>query len=313
MAQSSSTNTSAQRKVWLVTGCSSGLGKHIACAVLARGDKIIATARQLSDLDYIKDQPGGTGRAHCITLDVTASSERIQKEIDKAIEHFGRIDVLVNNAGYVLSGVLEQISDEELRNQMNTNFFGAISVTRCILPYMRKAHSGVILFMGSISGWYGVGAGSPYSASKFAIEGAAESLARETAHLNIRTHILVLGQFRTNILSSMRKAGPLCPTTGLADYDFIKTEMAVRHKETHGKQPGDPRAAAEKVVDIGRMENLSEAEQQGLDSLRIPLGTDSIQVMQTKCEQTLQHLKAWSKFAASTDYEGVEAVPSYLR
>lgn len=217
---------------------------------------------------------------------------------------------------------------------MDTNFFGAVAVTRCVLPYMRKARSGVILFMGSISGWYGVGAGGPYSASKFAIEGetpnmlvrsmaleqttkvilgVAESLARETMHLNIRIHVLVLGQFRTNILSSMRKAGTLEPTTAFADYDSIKTEMAVRHKETHGKQPGDPHLAAEKVVDIGRIENLSEAEQQGLASLYIPLGTDAIQVMQTKCEQTLQYLKVWGNFAASTDHEGVEAVPSYLR
>lgn len=111
----------------------------------------------------------------------------------------------------------------------------------------------------------------------------------------------------------MRKAGPLDSTSGLADYKPIKTEIAARHKETHGKQPGDPHLAAEKVVDIGRIEHLSEAERRGLASLRIPLGTDAIQVIKTKCEQTLQHLKVWGRFAGSTDFESVEAVPSYLR
>lgn len=109
MAQPESSKIPAQPKVWLVTGCSSGLGQHIVCAVLARGDKIIATARRLSDLDYVKDLPGGSERAHCITLDVTASSEQIQEKIDQSIDCVGRIDVLVNNAGFVLSGVLEEL------------------------------------------------------------------------------------------------------------------------------------------------------------------------------------------------------------
>ncbi|KAH7083499.1 hypothetical protein BKA63DRAFT_503120 [Paraphoma chrysanthemicola] len=313
MAQSDLSQPSPRSKVWLVTGCSSGLGQRIVCAVLARGDKIIATARRLSDLDYIKDQAGGTERGYCITLDVTSSGEQIQNEIDKAIEHFGCIDVLVNNAGFVVSGVWEELSDQDVQSQMDTNFFGALKVTRSVLPYMRKARSGVILFMGSISGWYGVGAGGPYSASKFAIEGAAESLARETVHLNIRTHVLVLGLFRTDILSSKRKAGLLKPSTGLADYNAIKTHLADRHKVTHDNQPGDPGLAAERVVDIARMENLTDTEMQGLDSLRIPLGTDALRVMKTKCEQTMEHMSVWGSFAGSTDYEGVDDVLSYLR
>lgn len=146
-----------------------------------------------------------------------------------------------------------------------------------------------------------------------ALLGAAECLARETAHLNIRTHILVLGQFRTNILASNRKAGSLDSTTGLSDYDIVKSEMSDRHKETHGKQPGNPLLAADRVVDIARKENLSDAERQGLTSLRVPLGTDALQVMQTKCEQTLEQLNVWGRFAGSTDYEGEVGVPSYLR
>ena len=106
MAQS---DISGRSRVWLVTGCSSGLGRHLACAILARGDRVIATARRLSDLHYVSSQEGGKDRAHCITLDVTAPYDEICAKINHAIEHFGRIDVLVNNAGFVVSGVWEEL------------------------------------------------------------------------------------------------------------------------------------------------------------------------------------------------------------
>jgi NAD(P)-dependent dehydrogenase (short-subunit alcohol dehydrogenase family) len=182
-----------------VTGCSSGLGRHLVSAILARGDKVIATARRISDLDYMYSIDGGKERALGITLDVTEPYDKLKEKLDKAIERFGSIDILVNNAGFLISGVWEEIrygivaetigccypcilfsmmliwscfnSYEETSRQMETNFFGAMKVTRCVLPRFRKARSGVILFMGSIAGWHGVGAGGPYSVSKFALEG----------------------------------------------------------------------------------------------------------------------------------------------
>lgn len=185
--------------------------------------------------------------------------------------------------------------------------------------------------MGSISGWLGVGAGGPYSASKFALQGnnlpsptshsreriaylylgAAECLAQETVHVGIRTHVLVLGQFRTNILDFSRKEGVLEPTS-LSDYDCVKREMFDRHSETHGRQPGDPKLAVQRILDIARMENLTEEERTSLP-LYIPLGTDALSVLQMKCTQTLESLKAWEKFAKSTDFAGESAVPSYIR
>ena len=122
---------------------------------------------------------------------------------------------------------------------------------------------------------------------------------------------MVLGQFRTEILDDRRKAGVLDPT-GLADYDSIKTEMSDRHRETHGKQPGDPELAAEKVLDIVRLENLSENEKENLP-LRIPLGSDALGIMRLKCTQPLQSLEIWESFVPGTDYPDTDAVPSYYR
>ncbi|KAF2014070.1 NAD(P)-binding protein [Aaosphaeria arxii CBS 175.79] len=309
MASINASRSSARQLVWLVTGCSSGLGQQIALAILAHDDCVIATARQLTDLEYLNTIEGGRERAYCTSLDVTNPCDRIHEQLKKAIAYFGRVDVLVNNAGFVVSGVWEEVSDAEVRQQFETNFFGTMKVTRCVLPYMRNARSGVILFMGSIAGWHGVGAGGPYSASKFAIEGAAESLSKEVSHLGIRTHVLVLGQFRTNILEESRKCGTV-DLIGIQEYDAIKAEMVVRHKKTHGKQPGDPKAAAERVLDIARLENLSEKERIGL-GLRVPLGSDAIDVIQLKCSKTLDSLEKWVDFAHSTDFPISEHLPSY--
>lgn len=141
--------------------------------------------------------------------------------------------------------------------------------------------------------------------------GAAECLAKESAHLSIRTHILVLGQFRTGILDEKKKGGILDPTS-ISDYDCIKLDMANRHKETHGKQPGDPELAVQRVMDIARLENLTEDERANLP-LRIPLGTDALGVMRLKCTDTLMSLEKWERFAQSTDFSDGCAVPSYIR
>ncbi|PSN68624.1 NAD(P)-binding protein [Corynespora cassiicola Philippines] len=311
MEQADASQMSAQSWVWLVTGCSSGLGRHLVGAILARGDRVIATARRHQDLDYLSDLEGSKERVHRVTLDVTEPYDQVRTKLEKAADHFGSIDVLVNNAGFVLSGVWEETSDEELHRQFETNFFGAIRVTRCVLPYMRSARSGVILFMGSISGWYGVGAGGPYSASKFAIEGAAECLSKETSHLGIRTHVLVLGQFRTDILKQDRKSGILHPTE-ICDYHGIKNEMDKRHTQTNGKQPGDPRIAAERIVDLARLEDFSEEKKSSLP-LRIPLGSDALEIIRLKCHQTLESLGPWEHFAQSTDFTYSVNISSYLR
>ncbi|KAK1763976.1 hypothetical protein QBC33DRAFT_548460 [Phialemonium atrogriseum] len=293
---------------WLVTGCSSGFGRCLVPAIIARGDRVIATARRLSDLEYVKGIP----RAKALELDITAPESVVHAKVDEAISSFGGLDVLVNNAGYVLSGVWEELSEEETKRQFDTNFFGSLKMTRCVLPHMRSQRSGTILFMSSISGWHGVGAGGPYSASKFALEGAVECLQKETCHLGISVHLLVVGQFRTSILNVKQKSAVLDHDSGIADYAVVKREMARIHAVTDGAQPGDPALAAERIVDIARGENLPE-RRVGRLPLRIPIGSDAVDIMKLKCCETLEVLEEWEGFAGSTDFPDKDELPSYYR
>lgn len=201
---------------------------------------------------------------------------------------------------------------------------------------MRSQDSGTIFFMGSISGWHGVAGGGPYSASKFALEGnitflpnasmrvqpgllicfcglgAVECLAKETQHLGIRVHLLVIGQFRTNILDISKKKAELDPEQGEPCYAAIKADMARIHAATTGAQPGDTAMAAERIVDLAQNMYLPGGKVSQLP-LRIPLGSDAVAVMRRKCEATLHSLEAWQSFAQSTDFQNMPAVPSYLR
>ncbi|EKG17498.1 Short-chain dehydrogenase/reductase SDR [Macrophomina phaseolina MS6] len=296
-------------RVWLVTGCSSGLGRELVIAILARGDKVIPTARSLSDLDYIHAINGVADRYHPLELDVTMPELELLVKVRKAVAHMGRIDVLVNNAGFVMSGVWEEISEDDTRRQFETNLYGALKMVRCVLPTMRVQRSGKILFMGSIAGWHGVAAGGPYSASKSALEGAAECLSRETMHLGIRVHVFVLGMFRTGILNPGNKNKTLNSTT-IQDYATVQAELRGRQQDSDGKQPGDPTLAAQKMMDAVALMYASTAPL----PQRIPLGSDALTVIKRKCEDTLEGLKGWEAFASSTDFADSSSLgPSYYR
>ncbi|KAH6975141.1 hypothetical protein BKA56DRAFT_633874 [Ilyonectria sp. MPI-CAGE-AT-0026] len=295
-------------KVWLVTGCSSGFGECLVPAILARGDKVIATARQVSDLEYLRD----VKNVEAIQLDVTAPNEVLCSKVEEAVAKFGTIDVLVNNAGYVLSGVWEELSYEDVKRQFDTNFFGALNLTRAVLPIMRAKRTGTVLFMGSIAGWHAVAAGGAYSASKFALEGAVESLAKEVQPIGIRVHIFVLGQFRTKILDAKNKKGKLDADVGIQEYAEIKKRIDDIHAVTQAAQPGDPLLAVERIVDIARLENLAEQQANSLP-LRIALGSDAVDTMKRKCLETLETLNNWDSFSCSTDFSDAKALPGYYR
>ncbi|KAH6869052.1 hypothetical protein B0T10DRAFT_611659 [Thelonectria olida] len=294
-----------EAKVWLITGCSSGFGRCLIPAVLARGDKVIATARQISDLSYIDDE-----NVKVLSLDVTATQDELHRKALEAKSAFGRIDVLMNNAGYVVSGVWEELSPEDAMNEFKTNFFGALNVTRAVLPFMRSRKTGAILFMGSIAGWHNVGGGGAYGASKSALEGAVESLSQEVEPLGIRVHIFVLGRFRTNILDAKNKRSKLDAEKGFADYAEVKKKLANMHIATQGAQVGDPLRAAERIVDIARVENITKEQAANLP-LRIPLGAEAVVIMRKKCEDTLALLEKWAEFSASADFQDAKAIPDY--
>ncbi|KAM0189304.1 hypothetical protein ACHAPI_010070 [Fusarium lateritium] len=282
-----STKETQEPKIWLVTGCSSGLGRCLVSAILARGDKVIATARQLSTIEELQHPD----RVKVLSLDVTSSQSILETKVQEAIAFFGRVDVLVNNAGYVESGVWEELSHENTLRGFETNFFGAMNVTRAILPSMRSRKSGTIMFMGSIAG-------------------AAESLSREVLDLGIRVHIFVIGRFRTGILGEKSKSDKLSTQEGIDDYIDAKTSLAQSLTASHGRQPGDPTRAAEKIVDIGKMENLT-SRQTATMPLRIPLGAEAVAVMRQKSLDTLALLDTWSRFSAEADFEDAQALSAF--
>ncbi|KAG7108041.1 Oxidoreductase calM like protein [Verticillium longisporum] len=296
-------------RVLLLTGCSSGFGRELVKAATSRGDKVIATARKVRDLDYCSD----ITNAKVLELDVTAPQSDLDAKIPEAVALFGRIDVKVNNAGYVLSGVWEELNPDQVQAQFDTNLFGPLNLTRAVLPHMRAKNSGMVLFMGRISGWHGIGGGGPYSATKFALEGAVECLAKETKPFGIRVHLLVIGQFRTSILDVTKKKAELDPNRGEECYAPVKADMARIHAATAGTQPGNPVLAAEKIVELATWNHHSGKVIRGKLPLRIPLGSDAVQVMRMKCESTLKDLDQWEVFAQSTDFEDKPAVPAYLR
>ncbi|KAJ5823882.1 Glucose/ribitol dehydrogenase [Penicillium robsamsonii] len=317
-------------RVWFITGCSSGFGNIFVSAILASGDRVIATARDISTLSDF---------AHCdnvkvLELDITDSQDSLDENVSKAIAMFGHIDVLVNNAGYVLYGVLEELrcgillcvtlwflgplvdfcllcyinSQSQILNQFNTNFFGPLNLTRAVLPHMRSRQSGTVIFMSSIAAWKGVAVGGPYSASKFALEGFVESLKKEVAAFGVNLHLAVLGQFRTDILSAHRRQSGR-GANSIRDYDAAVYAFKNRLEQTNGKQPGDPTQAVERIMDlVYRRGHFAGQEEL---PLRIVLGSDAVAIVRGECQQMLNDLKKQEEYGRSTDYQGTAGVGKY--
>ena len=209
--------TQRNPRVWLITGCSTGFGRVIAEQALAQGDKVIATARkadQIKDLEQLYPQT-----AKALTLDVTHKSE-IENAVQEGLKAFGRIDVLVNNAGYGLTGSIEEISDKEIRDQFETNVFGLLNVTRAVLPILRKQRSGHILNISSLAGRLGIPTMGIYNGSKFALEGISESLASELKPFGIKVTIVEPGGFATDFSSRSISIAQIMP-----EYQFLHDEM----------------------------------------------------------------------------------------
>ncbi|KAL2826254.1 hypothetical protein BDW59DRAFT_179603 [Aspergillus cavernicola] len=301
-----STNSTAKTRplVWLVTGCTSGFGRLFVPAILARGDRVIATARDIESLPEISN----TKDVFLLQLDVTDSQESLYAKAATAIERFGEVNVLVNNAGYVLSGVWEEVSHEQVVDQFRTNFFGHMNVTRAFLPNMRSRRSGTVVFMSSIAGWLGVAAGGPYSASKFALEGAVESLQKEVCTLGIRVHLIVLGQFRTSILDDNRRKISR-PNPAVDDYNSAVNTLALRQVDTNGKQPGNPTLAVERILDAVRREGMMATREE--IPLRIVLGSDAGQIVRAQCLETLQQLDKLQEIGRSTDFLDARGIQDY--
>ncbi|WP_234347805.1 oxidoreductase [Streptomyces specialis] len=272
-------------RVWFVTGTSSGFGRELARAVVARGGRVVATAR---DVEAIADLAAlAPDRVRAVRLDVTDEAS-VRSAVAGAEETFGRIDVLVNNAAFGLLGAFEELTDEELRGAFETNLFGALAVTRAVLPGMRHRRAGRIVQMSSVNGVVPGPGGTAYVGTKFALEGISEALAAEVAHLGIRVMIVEPGPFRTDFGGrSLRWGEPM------RDYATIIAPAREAFEATHGTQPGDPRRGAEAII-----------EAVGLDEppLRLPLGAEAFGWLRSYLRSRVDQLDGVEALGADTAF-----------
>jgi NAD(P)-dependent dehydrogenase (short-subunit alcohol dehydrogenase family) len=275
-------------RTWFITGVSSGLGRALAEAALGRGDVAIGTLRKQAQLAEFEAL--APGRAHGCLLDVTDQAE-LRPAVTRAIEAAGGVDVVVNNAGYGLAGAAEEVSDAEMRHQMETNFFGLVAVTQAALPFMRANRRGHFVNISSVAGYKGIVGMSIYSASKFAVEGFSESLAAETAHLGIQVTLVEPGAFRTNwsssaaIVRAARVIDDYAPTAGM-----IRAGL----EQMSGHQENDPAKGARAIL------AAVDAER---PPLRLPLGADAVRYLRDKLAAMTAELDAWEGVASSTRFD----------
>jgi NAD(P)-dependent dehydrogenase (short-subunit alcohol dehydrogenase family) len=270
--------THPQPKTWLITGASRGFGLAFARAALGRGDNVAATAREISALKDLREAHPGL---LALPLDVTDAGA-VRDRIAEAEEHFGRLDVVVNNAGYGHFGAVEEVTDAELRDQLETNVVGAHRVVRAALPGMRERGSGHIVQISSIGGVVAVPNLGAYHASKWALEALSESLAAEVARFGVHVTVVEPGGYETDWAgSSARRSDPL-PV-----YDPMRQEMAARRGTS---VPGDPAAAARALLDI------VDAEQPPLRVLFGALfGAPTTEIARGAYERRLQEWAAWEE------------------
>jgi NAD(P)-dependent dehydrogenase (short-subunit alcohol dehydrogenase family) len=272
-------------KTWFITGASSGFGRAFAEHALAHGHNVVATARQVSGLDAFATS--APDRVMVITLDVTRTRE-VEAAIAAAVSRFGRIDVLINNAGYGVVGAFEETSDIELRALMETNFFGAMNVTRAALPTLRAQRSGAIVNISSLGGQLSFAGFSAYSATKFAIEGASEALAQEMAPFGIKVLIVEPGQFRTNLAGPSMRHMPVID----AYREVVGGTREFAHN-MNGTQEGDPRKAAAAIETALDAPNTP---------LRLQLGADAVEAIRSHSETLLKDLVTWQALAGGTGF-----------
>lgn len=282
------TALSTSAAVWLITGVSSGFGRRLAEAVLARGDQVVGTVRNASQIAPFEEM-SPRGYAHGLQLDVTDAAA-VPHVIQQALARAGRIDVLVNNAGYGLFGALEEVSDTEAKQLFETNFFGTVNAIRAVLPHFRQRGSGHIVNLSSLAGLIGIAGCSFYCASKHAVEGLSESLARELQPFGVRVTLVEPGGFRTNFAGrSMQWSEAVLPA-------YAETVGVLRAQMTHyhGTQSGDPAKAAAAII---------QAVCADEPPLRLPLGPDAVSVLRKKLVSLQDNLDAWAEVSSATDFD----------
>lgn len=276
-----------EKRIWFITGISSGLGKAITQTVLASGDFVIGTFRNKTQTENFNNNY--KDKAFALTLDITKATE-IEKTFKTIIEKFGRIDVLVNNAGFGFAGAIEETSDKETREIFEVNFFGTLQITQKALPIFRQQKSGHIIQISSHGGFKAFQGFGIYNASKFALEGFSEALAQEVTPLGIKVTIVEPGPFRTNFAgNAFRQA-----QTIIDDYNETAGVFRKRIKSVDGKQEGDPIKASKAIFEITKLDN---------PPLRLPLGKIAIASLTAKLDSVAKDLNDFKAVAENSVYQ----------
>lgn len=278
------------QKVWFITGAARGIGLEILKAVLETGDNVVATVR--NSAESLADKLGNPENLQVVLLDITDEQQAVAAA-NQAVQKFGRIDVLVNNAGYGLLSAVEEATADEVRKNFETNVFGLLNVTRAVLPHMRHKRSGHIINFSSVGGLSGYIGWGVYGSTKFAVEGLTEALALELAPLGIHATVVAPGFFRTEFLdaASLTRSGNIIP-----DYAETVGEMRKFATQANKKQPGDPVKLAKAIVQVANAEK---------PPVHLPLGKDALQRYREKTANFEKDIEAWYDLITGTDHDDV--------
>lgn len=274
------------KKVWLITGCSTGFGRALAQEVLAKGYNAAVAARNTDDVkDIINAYPD---TALAIRLDVTVSAE-ITAAVENTVKRFGQIDVLVNNAGIGYFAAIEESEDEQVRRMFEINVFGLAKMTQAVLPIMRKQRSGHILNISSIGGLRSFPGVGFYNATKFAVDGFSEALSKETAPLGIKVTIIAPSGFRTDWAGRSAKD----TTIKIDDYATTAGKNSEDIRGYSGNQPGDPVRAAKAMISVTESDN---------PPLRLLLGVAALKGARAKVEELIHDFDTWAEVTEGADF-----------
>jgi NAD(P)-dependent dehydrogenase (short-subunit alcohol dehydrogenase family) len=277
---------------WLITGSSRGLGRALTLAALQAGHRVVATARDPSQLRDLVERHGDAARA--VALDVTDPAAA-EAAVQAAFEAFGGLDVLVNNAGFGNVNSVEDTSLDDFRRQIETNLFGTIIMTKAAVPLMREQGSGHIIQFSSVGGRLGAPGRAPYSAAKWGVEGFSEVLAQEMALIGVRVTIIEPGGFRTDFAGASTSL-----VEGRPEYDAVVGNAARMQREYDGRQPGDPARAARAILAIAAMPE---------PPLRLALGSDAVAAIERVERARLDELARWRELSVSTDFPTEPSTP----
>jgi NAD(P)-dependent dehydrogenase (short-subunit alcohol dehydrogenase family) len=277
-----------KNQVWYITGASKGLGLALTKKLLSEGFKVAATSRNKQELETAVGAKDNTFLPLAVNL---TDENSVQQSIKETVEHFGRIDVVVNNAGYGLAGALEELTDSEVRGNFDINVFGSLNVIRQSVPYMRKQQSGHIFNISSVGGFTG---GFPgfgiYCATKFAVHGFTESLAHEIKDFGLFATLVMPGYFRTNFLSGTSLN---VPKNEISDYTTVRAVQNAHTNDYNGNQAGDPDKAAEVLIEVAQMEQ---------PPIHLFLGQDAYDLAEVKISTVKADMDAVKDLATATGF-----------